>query len=199
MIIALGETIVAIGVGASDPGATGVIVAAALGTIAASMLWWLYFDVLALVAEERLTQAPAGPVQNAMARDAYSYIHFLLVAGVVLLALGLKKTLAHVDEPLSTVGAVALCGGAALYIVGLMAFSKRTIRGIASDNYFIVALLIGLAWIGRDLAALEMLLALTIALVASVIFKATRYQNRRREVRRHMVGAGSEERDERTS
>ena len=60
----------------------------------AGALWWAYFDVVAIVAERRLREAPRAE-QSTMARDSYSYIHLLLIAGIVLVALGAKKTMAH--------------------------------------------------------------------------------------------------------
>ena len=118
IIIALGESIVAIGVGAEGDVDAGIIVAACLGIAIAAALWWAYFDVVAVVAARHLASRPAGRVQNAMARDSYSILHFPMVAGIVLIALGMKKTLEHVDEPLETVvTATALVGGAALYLL----------------------------------------------------------------------------------
>ena len=64
-----------------------------LGMAIAAALWWLYFDVVALVAARRLARATAGPRANEIARDSYSYLHFPMIAGIVLLALGLKKTI----------------------------------------------------------------------------------------------------------
>jgi low temperature requirement protein LtrA len=115
VIIALGESIVAIGVGASglELGA-GVVVAAVLG-IALAALWWAYFDLVMLVAERRLSAAK-GEERARLARDAYSYLHLPMVAGIIFVALGIKQTLAHVGDPLGTISAVALCGGVALYL-----------------------------------------------------------------------------------
>ena len=110
MIIALGESIVAIGVGAERGVDAGVVVAAMLGVAVAAALWWLYFDVVALVAERRLARAAVGRERNEMARDSYSYLHFPMVAGIVLLALGLKKTLGDVGEPLDAVPAPPCSG-----------------------------------------------------------------------------------------
>ena len=98
VIIALGESIVAIGVGAEVGVDAGVVAAAVLGMGAAAALWWLYFDVVALVAERRLSNATPGQGANEIARDSYSYLHFPMVAGIVLLALGLKKTLGDVER-----------------------------------------------------------------------------------------------------
>src|SRR4051794_2041452 len=111
VIIALGESIVAIGVGAEAGVDAGVVVAAILGVAVAASLWSLYFDVVALVAERRLTNAQPGRERNEIARDSFSYLHLPMVAGIVLLAMGLKKTLGHVEDPLETVPAGAPPGG----------------------------------------------------------------------------------------
>ena len=100
IIIALGESIVAIGVGAHGHVNAGVVAAAVLGIVVAGALWWAYFDIVALVAERRLSRAKVGREQNEIARDSFSYLHFPMVTGIVLLALGMKKTLAEVDEHL---------------------------------------------------------------------------------------------------
>ena len=93
VIIALGESIVAIGVGAEVGVDAGVVVAAVLGMAVAAALCWLYFDVVALVAERRLSNAAPGRERNEIARDSFSYLHFPMVAGIVLVAVGVKKTL----------------------------------------------------------------------------------------------------------
>ncbi len=130
VIIALGESIVAIGAGASVAVDTGVVVAAVLGIVIASALWWLYFDVVALVAERRLSEAPVGKVQNEMARDSYSLIHFGMVAGIILAALGLKKTIGDVDAPLKVEVATAALGGSALYLLAHVAFRWRNVHSL---------------------------------------------------------------------
>ena len=128
VIIALGESIVAIGVGAELGVDAGVVVAATLGVAVAAALWWLYFDVVALVAERRLARAAVGREQNELARDSYSYLHFPMVAGIVLLALGLKKTLGDVGDPLDAVPATAMLGGTAVYLLAHVAFRLRNVR-----------------------------------------------------------------------
>ena len=82
----------------------GVVAAAVLGIAVAAALWWLYFDIVALVAERRLSQAKVGREQNEIARDSFSYLHFPMVAGIVLLALGTEEDAAHVDDQLSRAG-----------------------------------------------------------------------------------------------
>ena len=134
LIIALGESIVAIGQGvASLPISWPIIAASILGLTVAGCLWWAYFDVLALVAERALRRAE-GEARARLARDAYSYLHLPMIAGIVLLALGLKKVLEYVgdashhelSEPLATVPLTAMFGGVALYLFAHVAFRYRT-------------------------------------------------------------------------
>ena len=125
ILIALGESLIAIGVGAGFELNTDVIVAASLGIVVVSALWWLYFDVAAIFARRRLMQS-RGVELHRLALHAYGYLHLPMVAGIVLFALGLKTTLGHVGEELDTVPAVGLCCGAALYLLGQIAFLYRT-------------------------------------------------------------------------
>lgn len=125
VLIALGESIIAIGVGAGFELDMGAIVAAVLGIVVVSALWWLYFDVAAIFARRRLMQV-RGLELHRLALHAYGYLDLPMVAGIVLFALGLKTTLGHVSDSLDPVPAVGLCGGAALYLLGQIAFLFRT-------------------------------------------------------------------------
>jgi low temperature requirement protein LtrA len=125
ILIALGESIIAIGVGTGLELVAGVMVAAALGIVVVSALWWLYFDVAAILARSRLMQA-SGVEQARLALHSYSYLHLPMIAGIVLFALGLEAALHDVAEALDTVPAVALCGGASLYLVGHVASLFKT-------------------------------------------------------------------------
>jgi low temperature requirement protein LtrA len=87
------------GVGAGFTLTTGVIVAAALGLALVSALWWLYFDVAAIPARRPLIRS-TGIERARLARDAYSYLHLPMIAGIVLFAFGLKTTIRHVGETL---------------------------------------------------------------------------------------------------
>ncbi|HEX6655620.1 MAG TPA: low temperature requirement protein A [Candidatus Limnocylindria bacterium] len=87
VIIALGESIVAIGVGAAGlPLDAGVLVAALLGMVVIAALWWSYFDWVIFVAQARLAEL-SGAHRAILARDLYSYLHLPMVAGIVLFAL----------------------------------------------------------------------------------------------------------------
>jgi low temperature requirement protein LtrA len=131
IIIALGESLIAIAVGSADglELVSGVLVAAALGIVAVSALWWLYFDVAAIFARNRLMQT-SGLEQARLARDAYGYLHLPLVAGIVLFAFGLETTLHHIGDPLDPVPAIGLCGGVALYLLTHVGFLYRTIARV---------------------------------------------------------------------
>jgi low temperature requirement protein LtrA len=169
VIIALGESIVALGVGAGGLELdAGLIVAALLGIAIASAMWWAYFDLVALVAERRLRTAPRDE-QVRIARDSFTYLHLPMVAGIIVFALGVKKTLAHVDHELDTVPAVALCCGAALYFIALSAFKRRNIGSFNYPRLVAASALIVLAPIATAIPALlavGLVAAISVALVA---------------------------------
>jgi low temperature requirement protein LtrA len=123
IIICLGESIAEIGVGASQHALTAATIAAAvLGVLTAGGFWWVYFDRSAGLAESRL-RAHDEPVLAAA--DAYSYLHLLLVAGIIVFAAGVKYTLGHVEQPLPQAPRLALFGGASAYLAGHVAFRLR--------------------------------------------------------------------------
>ena len=169
VIIALGESIVALGVGAGGLELdAGLISAALLGIAIAGAMWWAYFDLVALVAERRLRTAPRDE-QVRIARDSFTYLHLPMVAGIVVFALGVKKTLAHVDHELETVPAVALCGGAALYFLALSAFKRRNIGSFNYPRLVAASALVVLAPIATAipaLLALGLVAAISVALIA---------------------------------
>jgi low temperature requirement protein LtrA len=187
-IIALGESIVAIGVGAGSDVGAGVVAAATLGIAAAAALWWLYFDVVALVAERRLSRATEGREQNDLARDSYSYLHFPMVAGVVLLALGMKKTLAGVDDPLEVVPATAALGGTAVYLLAHVAFRLRNLRTLNPQRLACAVLLVALLPVAVELPALATLGVLAGVLGVLVAYEAVRFSEARDRVRHQLAG-----------
>jgi len=186
-IIALGESIVAIGVGAEAGVDGGVITAAVLGTALAAAMWWAYFDVVALVAERRLSGLGAGKAQNEMARDSYSILHFPMVAGVVLIALGLKKTIAHTDAPLESETAFALVGGLAIYLLAHVAVRLRNLRSLNKQRLVVAVVLMGFAPFGDELDALPTLAIVAGVMVALITYEANRFAEGRDQVR-HAAG-----------
>jgi low temperature requirement protein LtrA len=183
VIIALGESIVAIGVGAREKIDAGIATAALLGMAVAAALWWAYFDVTAIVAGRRLARAEPGREQNEIARDSYSYLHFPMVAGIALLAVGLKRTLAHVDEPLRLVPAVALLGGTALYLLGHVAFRLRNIGSLSVRRLACALVLLALIGVSGEISALALLAIMTALLVAMIVYEVRRYADMRDRIR----------------
>jgi low temperature requirement protein LtrA len=183
IIIALGESIVAIGVGASglEIGA-GVVAAAVLGVGLAAALWWAYFDFVMLVAERRLSAAK-GEERASLARDAYSYLHLPMVAGIVLVALGIKKTLAHVGDPLGTIPAVALCGGVALYLLGHNAFRLRDVGSVSVPRLVVTILCCALIPLAVSVPSLLTLAILAVLLCTLAAFETMRSREFRHELR----------------
>jgi low temperature requirement protein LtrA len=188
ILIALGESIIAIGVGAGFELVTGVIVAAALGIVVVSALWWLYFDVAAILARGTLIRA-RGVEQARLARDAYSYLHLPMVAGIVLFALGLKTTLGHVGEELDTVPAVGLCGGAALYLIAHIAFLFRTTGRVFRRRTVGAVVLLALVPAAVAIPALAALAIVAAVCSLVVAYEAIRRREHRIQVRHPELAA----------
>ena len=191
VIIALGESIVAIGLGAGSHLTWGIAAAAGLGIGVVAALWWTYFDIVALVSARRLAQAPEGKERNELARDSYSYIHFLLVAGIILLALGLKKAIGHPTDPLEDVPAFALVGGVAVYLLGLVAFRYRHVRTINRHRFGMALLLFAIYPLALELSALVMLALINVLLWTMIAFETQRYGENRAEVRHGDAAPGT--------
>ena len=189
IIIALGESIVAIGAGASARVNAGVVRLRCWGRWWRRALWWLYFDVVAIVAQRRLAKATEGRERNEIARDSYSYLHFPMVAGIALLALGLKKTLAHVGDPLSTVSAAAMLGGVAIYLLAHIAFRWRNIHRFSPQRLVCAVLLLGT--LGVEVAlkppSLATLGALALLLSTLIVYEVTRFADLRERLRHQLT------------
>ena len=135
VIIAIGESLVAIGLGADVTGLTaGVIVAALLGLTVATSFWLAYFDFFPIRGEQLLADL-RGAQRIAFARDAYTYLHLPMVAGIVLFAFAMKTTLAHVSQELDTIPALALCVGSALYLSAFVALRVRVTRTVGRGRF----------------------------------------------------------------
>ncbi len=191
IIVALGESIVALGLGASEiPLTAGPLLAATLGVVVVAGLWWAYFDVVALVAERKLTERQ-GVQRNKMARDSYSYLHLPMIAGIVLLALGVKKTLADVDDPLKPEIAAALMGGVALYLLAHVAFRLRNTGTLSIRRVVAALVLLALVPLGTEVDALVALAATTVVVVALIAYEAIRFSAARDQVRHHGLTSAS--------
>jgi low temperature requirement protein LtrA len=196
VIIALGESLIAVGVGVVHlPLTVPIAVAALLGLTVSVALWWEYFDVVAPVAERVLARTPAGPQRARLARDSYTYLHFPMIAGIIYLALGLKKVAEYVgdtehhalSDPLPPIPLWALFGGVAVYLLGHLGFRLRNVGSINRPRAVAVGILL-LAPLGLQfvpaLAALAVLAAL---LVGLVVFEVVRYAEARARVRAEAI------------
>ena len=187
VIIALGESIVAIGVGARSSLDAGIVVAGLLGVAVGAALWWVYFDVTAIVAARRLAKASEGHERNGIARDSYSYLHFPMVAGIALVAVGLKVTIAHVHGTLKIVPATALLGGAALYLLAHVAFRLRNMHTLSARRLVCAVVLLALLPAAIALPALATLGILAALLAALIVYEAIRYADSRDRIRHQLA------------
>ncbi|HEV8248466.1 MAG TPA: low temperature requirement protein A [Gaiellaceae bacterium] len=188
LLIALGESIIAIGIGAGFELDSGVIVAATLGIVVVAALWWLYFDVAAIFARRRLMQA-TGLELHRLALHSYSYLHLPMVAGIVLFALGLKTTLGDVGEALDTVPAAALCGGAALYLLGHIAFLFRATGRVFRRRTVGALVLLALVPAAVTVPALAALVLVSAVCSLVVAYEVLRYRDQRIRVRHPELAA----------
>jgi low temperature requirement protein LtrA len=191
VIVALGESIVAIGVGVAHlPISWPIIAASVLGLVVSGALWWAYFDVTALITERALTAAE-GERQIRLARGGYTFLHLPMVAGIVLMALGLKKVLGYVGgedghtvaDPIYGVPLAALYGGAALYLLGHVGFKRYLTGSLNVERLVVVVLLLALIPAVAMLPALVTLTVLAAVLSALIGYETFRYAEQRRQVR----------------
>jgi low temperature requirement protein LtrA len=184
VIIALGETVVALGVGAEVDLTLAVTTAAILGIALVFELWWTYFDVVSIANVTRLVRASPGREQNAMARDVYSYLHLLLIAGIELAAVGIHEVLAHPKDHLDDVFVFALLGGTAIYLLGHVAVRLRGARTLNRQRLGLAVVLFALVPVMGEVAALVPL-AVIVALLAAMIAYETRLYGEDRTRFRH--------------
>jgi len=191
LIVSLGESIVAIGVGVAQEAISWpIIVASVLGLTVAGCMWWAYFDVVSIVAERMLRRAE-GEERSRLARDAYSYLHMPMVAGIVLVALGMKKVLEYVgdteahdlSDPLPLLPLGAFYGGASLYLLAHSAFKYRTWHKVTGRRLAVAVLLGVLIPAAGNLPALAALGVLTVVLIALIASEAVQYSELREQVR----------------
>jgi low temperature requirement protein LtrA len=183
VIIAIGESIVAIGVGAAGVELdAATITAAILGVVVAATLWWSYFDWVIFVAQSRLAEA-TGERRALLARDLYTYLHLPMVAGIILFALGMKKTLEHVDVPLELIPAIGMCGGLALYMAAHVATRLRIRGGWGHGRPTATVLLVALTPVATMVPALAALALVTAVCVGLIAYEAIRYRYARSWIR----------------
>jgi low temperature requirement protein LtrA len=195
VIIAIGESIVSTGVGVAQFSLTPVVLLGVLLGVAISVtLWWSYFDVDAPVAERELSRH-RGEIRSRLARDAFTYLHFPMVVGIVFLALGMKEVVRWVSDstdhqlsdPLTGMPLVALYGGIALYLLAHIAFRLRTLRKLNYPRLAVALLLIVLIPVAWQLPALLALGVVAVVMVGLIVDEARRFAQLRDDLR-HAAG-----------
>ena len=191
IIIALGESLIAVGVGmAGNPMTVALLGGALLGVAVSVSLWWSYFDVVGPVAE-RVLQSKEGAERVRLGRDSYTYLHFPMVAGIIYLAVGLKKVAEYVadtshhelSDPLPAGAVWPMFGGVAVYLLAHLAFRLRNVGSINVPRAVTAGLLLVLPLVAVDLPALGALALLAGVLVCLTVVEAVVYREARDKVR----------------
>ena len=140
--------------------------------------------MVALVSAQRLVKVPEGRELNEMARDSYSYLHLPMVAGIVLVAFGLKTTIAHSGDHLADTSAFALLGGVAAYLLGHVAFRYRQIHTLNRQRLGLAIVLLILVPVATAVPALVAVAIANVLIWALIAFETRRYGEARNRLRR---------------
>jgi low temperature requirement protein LtrA len=178
IIIALGESIVITGATTSELELDAARVAAfAVAFLGSAALWWLYFNYAARVAERRLELAENRTV---MARDAYTYLHVVLVAGIVVTAVGDELAIAHPSDGLPAREVAAIVAGPAIYLLGQALFRLRMAGTISTKRLGGAIACVAAAGVGAFAPALVLAALVTAILVAVIVSEQVATARRRR-------------------
>jgi low temperature requirement protein LtrA len=182
-IVALGESIVAIGLAAVElERDAGFAVAVAVSFAGAAAAWWAYFDFTQLGVERAIRAAPADR-RPRLARDVYTILHYPIVLGIILLAVAAKKTLGGPGEPLPDGGRAALALGFSLFLLGFVLSRYRVIRRVAWERIAAALAVVAAVLLLDDADALVLLGLAVLALVAALAVEAYRLRGVRVRLR----------------
>ncbi|WP_416902160.1 low temperature requirement protein A [Micromonospora echinospora] len=203
LIVAIGENIISIGTASANVSITWhLLLAVLLAMTVTGALLWTYFDVVALVGEQALERADPK-TRFALARDAYSYLHLPMVAGILLPGLGIRELIQHVgpleerrpDEPLSAIGLFGLYGGMILFLLANVAYQlriARTIRTIVWTRVAAVLVLFALVPVARRISATGALGLLAAVSFVLIVVEVVIADGQRRELREAGLAARME-------
>lgn len=188
ILIALGESVVALGAGTSTHELDAPLIAVGLlGFIVVASLWWAYFDWVTIVAEHRLEES-AGTERALLARDVYAYLHGLMVVGIVLYALGIEVAVhdptRHLELPIAT----EFSGGIALYLLAHVGLRLRIGGGLGRGRPVAAALAVAIIPMATNLSALVTTTALAALSCALIAYEVLRHRDTRAEIRAHRTG-----------
>jgi len=185
VILALGESIVAIGVGVGREPITPTILFATLLAVALTVsLWWLYFDIVSIAAEKYLAKL-SGVERADLATDGYTYLHFSLIAGIIISALGIEQVLDHLGSGhgFGVFGSTALFGGTSLYLAGHAFFWKRVSGQWLPSRLIGSTVLLALVPVGAAVPALGAITIASLSCVAIVVIETICYGRERAQLR----------------
>ncbi|MGH2935847.1 MAG: low temperature requirement protein A [Gaiellaceae bacterium] len=183
VIIAIGESLGAIGFGARGAHLGGeVLVVALLGLFVASSFWISYFDFTSIAVRDRLA-GRRGVEQVAFARDVYTYWHLPMVAGIALFAFALRETLRHAGAHLHLVPAVALCCGCAIYMFSFVATRWRLTRSIGRGRPIATVAFALLTLAAMHVSAIATLGLVCVVCIALHAYELTRWRGDRARIR----------------
>jgi low temperature requirement protein LtrA len=171
VIVAIGESVVAVGIGAAGlPVDAGLVAAALLGLALSACLWWSYFGGDESEVAERTLRAAPMARRPQLAIDAYGYWHLPILLGVIAIAAAVKKATGHAFDPLPYAQAIALGGGAAVFLLGEGLFRRTLSIGGTSARVVAAAAALATIPIGHEVAAAAQIAVLVAVFVAMLVF-----------------------------
>lgn len=179
VIIALGESVIAVGITASGLAPSAKLVTAvALGFAVIASMWWTYFDWVSRAAEECLAGETDHRQRSSLARDLYTFGHLPIVAGSVVFAVAVEEVIAHPEESLPVFGLTAMAVGLALFLIGFLFGNARAGSGLLTERLVaaVVVVLVVVA-LGPDVSALTLLAVMAVLLVATSTVETLRLRN----------------------
>ncbi len=175
VIIALGESIVGIGLAAAQVQRDLVhVVGIGLMFTVAAGLWWSYFDKAAPLVETVFAQR-TGQDRSRFARNAYSMLHYPIIVGIVFFAVSAEDIVAHPEAPLSTTVAVAMALGIAMVLVSIVASVYRTIPRALLLRVATGAVLIVLVWLTDGIDAVGTAAIVAVVMIAELTWEHTHH------------------------
>ena len=183
IIVALGEVIVALGRAVAEPlsaseGFSAEIVVALVATgVAAGMLWWSYFDRVQPALEHRAEELQ-GQERGWFFRDAYTYTHALIVAGIILIAVGFEDAALHPTEPVPLAYRAILFGGIGLFVLGITVAAYRAFHAVATERLSVLAVIGAVLFAGGSIDAVWLIVIIDVIGIAGLAAEHYRIEMR---------------------
>jgi low temperature requirement protein LtrA len=166
IIIALGESIVVIGATTSDLHVNAVrLIAFALAFVSTAALWWLYFTYVAAIAQRRLELAED---RTTLARDGYTYLHVVFVAGIIVTAVGQELVIAHPTETLAGRQIAVVVAGPAIYLLAHVLFRLRMTGTTSLKRLTAAAACVAAGMLGAVVPGLALATVLALVLIGLI-------------------------------